>query len=324
MVQCRLLPVAERLATVGFVLLQNVNLTATGSNLQWYNVATGGSALAGTTALVSGTYYVSQTVSGCESGRTPVTVTVTASALPTATSPQTFCSNTNPTVADLTATGGNLQWYNVATGGSALAAGTALVSGTYYVSQTVSGCESGRTPVTVTVTSTALPTATSPQTFCSNTNPTVANLTATGSNLQWYNVATGGSPLAGTTALVSGTYYVSQTVSGCESGRTPVTVTVTSTALPTATSPQTFCSNTNPTVADLTATGSNLQWYNVATGGSPLAATTALVSGTYYVSQTVSGCESGRSPVTVTVISIALSTAISPKTFCSNNIPTVT
>jgi hypothetical protein len=91
-------------------------------------------------------------------------------------------------------------------------------TGTYYVSQTVSGCESGRTPVTVTVTSTALPTATSPQTFCSNTNPTAANLTATGTNLQWYNVSTGGSPLPGTTALLSGTYYVSQTVGGCESG----------------------------------------------------------------------------------------------------------
>jgi hypothetical protein len=123
--------------------------------------------------------------------------------------------------------------------------------------------------VTVTVTATTAPIAASPQTFCSNTNPTVANLTATGTALQWYNVATGGSALAGTTALVSGTYYVSQTVSGCESGRTPVTVTVTATTAPTATSPQTFCSNTNPTVQS-TATGTNLQWYNVSTGGSPL------------------------------------------------------
>src|SRR4030095_6440372 len=226
---------------------------------------------------------------------------ITTTALPTAASPQALCSNTSPTVANLTATGTALQWYNSATGGSPLPGTTALVSGTYYVSQTVSGCESVRTPVTVTITNTAAPTATSPQTFCSNTSPTVANLTATGTALQWYNAATGGSPLPGTTALVSGTYYVSQTVSGCESGRTPVTVTITTTAAPTATSPQTFCSNTNPTVANLTATGTALQWYNAATGGSPLPGTTALVSGTYYVSQTVSGCESGRTPVTVTI-----------------------
>src|SRR4030095_16303550 len=299
------------------------NLTATGSNLQWYNASTGGSPLPGTTALVSGTYYVSQTVSGCESGRTPVTVTISNTAAPTATSPQTFCSNTSPTVANLTATGTALQWYSAATGGSPLPGTTALVSGTYYVSQTVSGCESGRTPVTVTISNTAAPTAASPQALCSNTSPTVANLTATGTALQWYNSATGGSPLPGTTALVSGTYYVSQTVSGCESVRTPVTVTITNTAAPTATSPQTFCSNTSPTVANLTATGTALQWYNAATGGSPLPGTTALVSGTYYVSQTVSGCESGRTPVTVTISNTAAPTATSPQTFCSNTNPTV-
>ena len=82
------------------------------------------------------------------------------------------------------------------------------------------GCESPRTQIDVTVNTSAAPIASSPQTFCSNINPTVANLTATGTNLQWYNVSIGGSPLPGTTALVSGTYYVSQTVSGCESGRT--------------------------------------------------------------------------------------------------------
>jgi hypothetical protein len=159
---------------------------------------------------------------------------------------------------------------------------------------------------------TTAPTATSPQTFCSNINPTVANLTATGASLQWYNASTGGSPLPGTTALVSGTYFVSQTVGGCESGRTPVTVTITTTALPTASSPQAFCSNINPTITNLTATGSNLQWYNASTGGSPLPGTTALVPGTYYVSQTVGGCESGRAPVTVTITATALPTATSP------------
>jgi hypothetical protein len=47
------------------------------------------------------------------------------------------------------------------------------------------------------------------------------------------------------------------------------------------------------TVASLAATGTAIQWYAAATGGSPLAATTPLASGTtYYASQTVGGCES--------------------------------
>ena len=70
-------------------------------------------------------------------------VTPTASA-------QTFCGS--KTVADLVATGTALKWYTVATNGTALASITAIASGTYYVSQTVSGNESDRTSVSVTVT----------------------------------------------------------------------------------------------------------------------------------------------------------------------------
>ena len=50
------------------------------------------------------------------------------------------------------------------------------------------------------------------------TIPTVNDLVATGSNIQWYTSASGGSPLAGTTELVNGShYYASQTINGCES-----------------------------------------------------------------------------------------------------------
>ncbi len=63
---------------------------------------------------------------------------------------------------------------------------------------------------------------------------TVASLTATGTAIQWYAVATGGSPLALTTLLASdSTYYASQMVAGCES-RTRLAVTV---SQPLATAP---------------------------------------------------------------------------------------
>lgn len=69
-----------------------------------------------------------------------------------------------------------------------------------------------------------VPTANATQTF--NAGDTLANLTVTGSNLQWYSAASGGSPLPLNTTLVSGTtYYVSQTVNGCESSRIAITVT---------------------------------------------------------------------------------------------------
>ena len=158
--------------------------------------------------------------------------------------------------------------------------------------------------VTVTVSSTPAPTGSAAQSFCSIDTPTVADLTATGTSIQWYAAATGGTALASGTPLVDGTnYYASQTVGGCESDtRFTVAVTVSNPAAPTGSASQSFCSVDSPTVADLTATGSGIQWYANATGGSALAATTALVDGTnYYASQTVSGCESdARFVVTVT------------------------
>jgi hypothetical protein len=73
----------------------------------------------------------------------------------------------------------------------------------------------------------SVPIGSSPQDFCGVTNPTIANLVATGTNIQWYNVATGGTPLNDTDPLVDGTYYASQTVDGCESDdRLAITVTV--------------------------------------------------------------------------------------------------
>ena len=62
---------------------------------------------------------------------------------------------------------------------------------------------------------------------------------------------------------------------------------------------QTLCGS--KTVADLVATGTALKWYNVATNGSALASTTAIASGTYYVTQTLNSCESDRTSVAVTV-----------------------
>jgi hypothetical protein len=96
-------------------------------------------------------------------------------------------------------------------------------------------------PVSLVVTGTALaaPIAAA-QTRCAG--QTVANLVATGTDIKWYDVATGGTALTTTTALATGTYYASQTVDGVESLRTTVSVTVNATVTPTVTLiPTTFC-----------------------------------------------------------------------------------
>ncbi len=101
---------------------------------------------------------------------------------------------------------------------------------TYTFTPAAGQCANNAT-MTITVNTTTAPTAAA-QNF--NTGSTVANLVATGSNLKWYSAATGGSVLATNTVLISGTYYVSQTVNGCESTRTSVVVTLTSIVVPTS------------------------------------------------------------------------------------------
>ena len=170
---------------------------------------------------------------------------------------------------------------------------------------------------TMSVTVNPLPTAptASAQTFCAGS--TVSNLAATGTGIQWYSASTGGSAFTGTETLATGTYYASQTVSTCESTRTAVTVTVNTTAPPTA-SPQTFCAGS--TVSNLAATGATIKWYSASTGGTALAGTATLATGTYYASQTLSTCESTRTAVYVTVNTPIATVGVSPAAICSGAI----
>ncbi|MDZ7896847.1 MAG: S8 family serine peptidase [Arcicella sp.] len=122
------------------------DLTVTGSGIKWYDATTGGSALPTTTALSTGkTYFASQTIVGCESSRAAIAITVTpALEVPSAHD----VTSKFDTKVDLPATckAGTPVWYNVATGGTALASGTfttpELSTNTiYHVA-----CEAGKNP----------------------------------------------------------------------------------------------------------------------------------------------------------------------------------
>ncbi len=156
----------------------------------------------------------------------------------------------------------------------------------------------------------ALPTVTTLVNYCQG--ETASQLTATGTGLFWYTTPVGGmgsatAPTPSTTSAAVGitTYYVSQTISGCEGPRSPISVTVNATpSLPTVTSPVTYCQN--DTAPALTATGTGLLWYTAPTGGTgsetaPTPSTETAGITTYYVSQTISGCEGPRESISVTV-----------------------
>ena len=152
------------------------------------------------------------------------------------------------------------------------------------------------------------PTVTTPVTYCQNTTATA--LSATGTALKWYTVATGGTssgtaPTPLTSTVGSTTYYVSQTVNTIESPRAAIVVTINAApSTPTITTPVTYCQNATTTA--LSATGTTLKWYSGATSGTALASAptpTSTATGTtnYYVSQTIGSCESSRATIAITV-----------------------
>ncbi|MES2486116.1 MAG: hypothetical protein V4581_09260, partial [Bacteroidota bacterium] len=172
---------------------------------------------------------------------------------------------------------------------------------TYYVGQTVGSCSSTRVAVTATVT-TATPPQAIEQTFCAGI--TVSALWLPGNNIKWYGTV-GGPQLAGTTPVVSGTYYATQTLSGCESAATPITVTITTT--PSVTGDQTQEFIAGETIADLTVgviEGAAITWYTLADNVYTQVPDTDLLvnSTTYYVSQTVNNCESAKYAITASLV----------------------
>lgn len=203
---------------------------ANGNGVVWYDTATSLTPLLSSTDLINGEDYFADDNSGICGLRQKVVVTIYGP--PTGNSNQGPCvSDLNEaTIANFTLVGNNIKWYSGPTGGSPKLSTEVLVNGSFYfASQTNpnTGCETSRFPVRATVSLVPVPTGNPIQKFCNDpsSQPTIANLVASGSN-NWYSASTGGFPIPTTTLLVDGKdYYATTVVLPCESAtRFKVTV----------------------------------------------------------------------------------------------------
>ncbi|MEP5340591.1 MAG: gliding motility-associated C-terminal domain-containing protein, partial [Algibacter sp.] len=193
--------------------------------------------------LIVGTYNFTYSITDANTCTNSTTVTITIDEAPesgTANTPIEFC------LADITAA----QTYNLfdlltdedQTGtwfddDSSLALSGAVVTldglaaNTYnftYDVDAIGTCDDVNITVSIIINDTSAPTASSPQEFCDI--PTVSDLVATGTTIQWYDAVNGGNLLTDITALVDGQiYYATQTdaTTSCESSvRTAVTAII--------------------------------------------------------------------------------------------------
>jgi gliding motility-associated-like protein len=214
-----------------------VALTATGQDIIWYTLPTGGTGsptapIPSTTTAGTFSWYVSQTQNNCESPRTQVDVLVHPTpAMPIADSVFGYCQGAVATT--LSATGQDVLWYTTSVGGTGNATAPTPQTNVpgifkYYVTQTINGCESNRKEITVTINN--KPNVPGVQNIEYCTGQTAVALTADGSNILWYaNGSSTGDPAAPVPSTLvpdSIVWFVSQTVGGCESDQTPLTVLI--------------------------------------------------------------------------------------------------
>jgi PKD repeat protein len=257
--------VAPTVATNSFTYCQGATATqlsataSTGNTLTWYDVATGGTALAGapspsTTSPGVYTYYVSQkNAAGDESPRASITVTVNA--LPTtpvitANGATSFCTGGSVELSSSSATGN--VWSNNAT----TQVITVTASGSYSVTVTDNnGCSASSSATTVNVSNAPIPTVTASATqACSGD---VVTLTASsGDSYSWSN----GDTTQSIQVTNTGSYSVTTTnVDACAGVGASDAVTVTFTATPTAAG--SFTTNGNIVTFSNTSTGaSSYSW----------------------------------------------------------------
>jgi hypothetical protein len=260
-------------------------LTSPGTGLKWYSTATGGTQLGSapvpsTTAAGTTSYWVSQTVSGCESQRSQIDVIVhpspTVTGTPIITPSQCDSPTGSITGISTTAPGPiTYTWYNST--GDVLSTSTTSSDltnqpgGEYSLMITDgNGCQGTQGGYIIPLDAAPVaPTVVSPINYC-HYDP-AQPLEAIGSSLMWHTDAslTNGSvtaPTPNTNLTLTTNYFVTQTINGCESIPAQITAIVKpKPSLPTVTSPVSYCQFETPET--LTANGTDLLWYTTSSGG---------------------------------------------------------
>ncbi|QCX01873.1 DUF11 domain-containing protein [Aggregatimonas sangjinii] len=256
-------------------------------------------------------------------------VTVTNNITPPAGNDVTYCEGAPiPELSVTVGAGETVDWYDAAVGGTLLLADSSTYTppapGNYYAEtrNITTGCVSAtrRRIRLIENPQPAPPTAPSPIEYC--INDIAVPLTAAGepgNSLNWYDAPTGGTmypsaPTPDTSVAQTIFYYVEQVDSAtlCVSDRSEVVVTVYALPLaPMVTTPVEYCiGETSNELNSSVTSGSNLRWFDAATGGTEIPGTTRPDTSTagqqfYWVTQSAmsgsTNCESERTRLTVNV-----------------------
>ncbi|MCB0479430.1 MAG: gliding motility-associated C-terminal domain-containing protein [Crocinitomicaceae bacterium] len=229
-----------------------IDMTATpgsGGTINWFsdaglsnNIGTGNT-LTPSSSVGTTIYYVTETLNGCESPASSISITVASNPVISneASTNITNCATPDGTIT-ITANGTSYELFTSAGGSvttNATGAFTNLPAGDYYVVVTLNGCTVQSSTVTISNASApAAPNAGTDVSYCIGQN--IADLFAvagSGGTLTWYDDAGLSNQIGTGTSLTPNSspgttiYYVTETVAGCESPATAITITISASAL---------------------------------------------------------------------------------------------
>jgi gliding motility-associated-like protein len=281
------------------------------------------------------TFYVAATyANGCESLLTPVTVTVNQLPPAPVANGGNYCENEDVIVTAF-GTGGTINWYDAATGGTLLSTGSTYNAGTqaagnyvYYVEEDDGSCQSLRTAVLAVVNPAPAAPAVNSPTICEGEQATLIATPTTGT-IEWYadaamtNLLATGSSYTTTILSTTTDYYVVEVSNvGCRSMASTATVTVNPAAATPTVSGATICANSTTTLT-ATNSGGTTNWYadaatTILVGTGTSFSTPALVQNTtYYIQETsAAGCNSAIATATVIVNPLPAMPSTSPLIVC--------
>lgn len=337
------------LSLLGAVSLATYN----GATYNNDRVSTNNNALV-TLQLLSGNRFKASIVAGANFDRVEVRLGGLVSALtnldiyqasyrykaPTFAGNTAICGGQTTTLTANLALGETIKWYDALTGGNLLSSVPSYTTPaltadvTYYVEVTRGTCvNSERNPVTVTVSNPVAPLAISvvPLNLCSGETTTITiQSPVAGTTYRWYDAATAGNLVFTGTSYTTPnltaptTYHVEAVIGSCVSTRTPVSVNVNS--RPSAPVPVSSSVIIQPGQAVMLAVtaeaGMNYNWYDAATGGNLLQASSSTyipnpvvtTNKTFYV-ETVAGasdCKSSSRTAINVLVTNTVSSCLKP------------
>jgi gliding motility-associated-like protein len=320
----------------------NLNLSATGSagSFLWtgpnsFTASNQNPTISGASVSAAGTYSVTNTQNGCTSAAALTNVTVNPiPAAPLAGGLTTVCIGQT---LSLTATGsGTIYSWSGPNGFSSSAQNTVIpnatssAAGTYSVTQTILGCVSPAGTINIAVN--PIP---SQPTVGSNA-PICALKTLSlfagpgGASYNWtgpggFSSASQNPVIVSASLSSAGSYSVTQTVLGCTSSATVISITINPAApTPTATSNSPVCVNgtvsfTQTSISSATYSWSGPNGFSSSSQNPVLSNAQASASGSYSVFATVAGCPGNTFVLSVLVSNMGTVNAGPTSSVCANN-----